>query len=483
MRGLLARVTGAPIRWQIATLLIVAQLAAHVAATTLVNGVLESSGTRPDALAVESVGPLVTVLQIATALGGDRGAEVVIAAVQSDRRFRISTRPPSSVVNDRTAIDERFQDAVRASVPDAWKSRVIAYEVSSARFRWLPGRSPGAAARFANGNWLIFEQGQETIWRLFPFALALLGILILAIPLAFLALWSTSVLVSPISGLAAAADRFSRDLNAPEIEVRGAREIRVAATAFNAMREKIRRLVEDRSRTLAAISHDMRTPLTRLKLRVEGIDDPELRDPIMSDINIIQRMINSALSFLRSQRKPLSLVQADLAVLVQTVVAYLSDQGMKALYQGPDRLVIACDRDLIRRALENLTNNAIMHAGSVVARLNPPVGDWVVIDILDEGPGIPQRDRELVTEPFRKVDGSRPVAESSFGAGFGLGLAITRTIVEAHGGTLTLRSNRPRGLVASIRLPIHPSHIIDTNSGGARLRSRSRRADSIGSAA
>lgn len=455
MRAFLAKVTGAPIRWQIAALLIVTQFTAHAATIALVNGVLGVSGTGPGAWAVESIGPFATTLRIASTLGGDRGSEALRAAVQSDPRFRISPQPPSAVINERTAFLDEFQDAVRASVPDVWKGRVVAYEVTSATFLRLPGGPLGAAARLADGNWLIFEQSEVAAWRMIP-AVILLDVLILAIPLAFLAIWSSSVLVSPISGLAAGADRFSHDLDAPAIKIRGAREIQIAAAAFNAMRVRLKRLVEDRSRTLAAISHDMGTPLTRLRLRVEDIDDPQIRDPIMSDINIIQRMIHSALSFLRSQRAPLSLVKADLAVLVQTVVAYLSDQGMKARYQGPDRLVINCDRDLIRRAVENLTNNAVAHAGSVVARLHTPVGGWVVVDILDEGPGIPEADRELAMEPFSKVDGSRPVPGGGPGAGFGLGLAITRTIVEAHGGTLTLRRNRPRGLVASIRLPIQP---------------------------
>ena len=456
MSGVLARLTGTPIRWQIVALLVITQFAAHAVTITLVRDALVWSGTRPGGLAAESLGQFTTTLRIASTLGAGEGDAVLRAAVQSDSRFRFAAEPPRAAGPEPTAFDENFQEALRASVPAAWRDRLVAYEIPAASLFLLPGRSLGAAVPMADGTWFIFEQSKRTIWGLIPSAVLLLGVLILAIPLALLAIWSSSVLVSPISSLATGAERFSRDLDTPAIPVRGAREIRIAAAAFNAMRVRIQRLVEDRSRTLAAISHDMRTPLTRLKLRAEGIDDPALRRPIMGDIDIIERMIGSALSFLRSQRQALALTKTDLAALTQTVVANLADQDLDARYEGPDRLVVTCDSDLVRRALENVTNNAVAHAGSLVARLHPPVGGWVDIEVLDEGPGIADAHRTMVMEPFNKADAARPVAEDASTPGFGLGLAITRTIVEAHGGSLALEANRPRGLVVTIRLPTHP---------------------------
>lgn len=454
MSALLARLTSAPIRWQIAALLVITQIAAHAVTIVVFRDAMAWSGNLSGALAAESVGPFSTTLRIANAVGGDGGVEVLYAAAESDPRFSISPVLPAAAGDARTAFDRRFQDALRPSIPAPWRDRLTAYEIPGLSILLVPSRSLEAAVQMADGNWFIYQQGEKSIWGLIPSAVVLLGVLILTLPLALLAIWSSWVLVSPISSLATGVDRFSRDLDAPAISVRGAREVRVAAAAFNAMRVRIRRLVEDRSRTLAAISHDMRTPLTRLKLRAESIDDPVVREPVVGDIDIIERMIDSALSFLRSQRDPLSLVKVDVAALTQTVVSHLTDQEIVARYEGPERAVITCDPDLIRRAIENVTNNAIAHAGSVVARLHAPSGEWVVIDILDEGPGIPDRCLEGLMEPFKKADGARPVAEGDARAGFGLGLAITRMIVEAHGGTLTLRRNRPHGLIVEIRLPL-----------------------------
>ena len=457
MRDILARLTGAPIRWQIASVLFVTLLIAQAVTVGLITVALRLSGTDVSTFAARDVAPLTTAVAIASASGGEREAAAVLRGdVESDPRFSISPEPPSAIVGGRSSFDESFQEALRAAVPDAWKTRVVAYEKPGVMFLLLPARSLAAAAQLPDGNWLVFEQDEETVWSLYPSTLIVRTLIVLAIPLAFLAIWSSTALVAPISRLAAGVDRFSRDLDAPAISVGGAREIQTAAAAFNAMRIRIRKLVEDRSRSLQAIGHDMRTPLTRLKLRVESIEDSQIRDPIMDDVNIIQRMINSVLAFLRSQQYPLSSAKTDLAALVQTVVANLSDQGMDADYRGPsERLVVVCDRDLMRRALENLTNNAIAYAGSVTVRLGAPEAGWVGIDVIDAGPGIPEPDRELMMEPFKKGDRSRPVCEGS-GAGFGMGLAIAKAILEAHGGTLTLGSNRPQGRVASIRRPGQP---------------------------
>jgi signal transduction histidine kinase len=471
MKALFSWLTGTPLRWQVAALLIVTQIAAHVATFEFMNRILDLSGSGRGALAAESVAPFTTVLQIASRLESG-GAAAIHAALAGDKRFRFSPQLPSGVLDD-SGFGKEYGDALRASVPDSWRDRVTAIRVPDDGLFSMPGRSLGAAVQLPDGTWLVFEQNENTAWRLVPTLVIGLGITILALPLTLLAIWSGSVLVSPITALAIGADRFSRDLDAPDIEPRGAHEVRVAASAVNLMRARIRKLVEDRAQTLAAIGHDMRTPLTRLRLRAEAIADPEIRDAVTDEISGIERMINSALSFLRSQRSGISLVKVDLAVLAQTVVDDLSDQGKPARYEGFPKLVVECDHDLIRRVLENLTNNAITYAGAVTVSVRAPVKDWVLLDVLDEGPGIPAADREALLEPFQKGDKARTDLTND-GGGFGLGLAIAKDIVEQHGGTLSLNDNVPRGLVVSIRLPLRMNA---ADGSGERFAHDKTRAD------
>ena len=209
------------------------------------------------------------------------------------------------------------------------------------------------------------------------------------------------------------------------------------------MRKRVRTLVDERTKMLAAISHDLRTPLTRLRLRTERLDDPATREPMLRDIATINDMLSETLAYLREggRMEPVQLV--DLPSLLQTICSQFSDIGFSVSYDGPDRLPLACRGDALTRAV------GTKHANNVIVTLHALNDGGAMIDISDDGPGIPAPARDRVFEPFYKGDNAR---RSTGGGGFGLGLSIARDIVKRQGGDIELLDNDPHGLL--VRLTI-----------------------------
>jgi signal transduction histidine kinase len=254
---------------------------------------------------------------------------------------------------------------------------------------------------------------------------------------------------APVRRLADAADRLGQDLDAPPLpEGQGPRELRAAARAFNRMQERLKSFVADRTRMLAAISHDLRTSLTRLRLRMELIEDDEVRGKAQHDLEEMQAMLEATLAFARDDAKGEPRVALDLAGLVQTACDAFADAGHETTYIGPEHLRLHGRQMALRRLLDNLIDNAVKYGGSAEVTLRAD-GDVVEIDIADRGPGIPEAEREKVFEPFYRLEASR----SRETGGSGLGLAVARGIARAHGGDVTLRDRAGGGLVATIRLP------------------------------
>jgi signal transduction histidine kinase len=217
------------------------------------------------------------------------------------------------------------------------------------------------------------------------------------------------------------------------------------------MRDRITALMNDRTRMLAAISHDLRTPITRLRLRSEYIEDPAQRAQTMHDLDQMQSMLESVLSLLRSE----SLVKptlVDIAALLQMICEQFSDCGHAVTYRGPDRATATVRPDEISRAVANLVDNATRFGTEVNVELSV-VGDQVIVEVSDNGPGIPDERKAAMLEPFVRGEEARTMDES---AGFGLGLPIAQAIVTAHGGTLLLFDNQPKGLRARLALPNVP---------------------------
>ena len=252
----------------------------------------------------------------------------------------------------------------------------------------------------------------------------------------------------PLARLADAADRMGRGEREPPLPETGPEEVRRTTAAFNRMRERIGRFVADRTRMLAAISHDLRTPITALRLRAEMVDDEEIRRRMLETLADMERMTEATLAFAREDAAVEDTRTVDLDALVGSVVDDLAEIGLDAAYAEGERLPYPCRPVGLRRAVRNLVENAVaygMRARVAIAGRDGP-GDIVVEE---DGPGIAPQDRERVFEPFVRLEGSR----SRDTGGVGLGLAIARSIARAHGGDVLLENRPEGGLRAILRLP------------------------------
>jgi signal transduction histidine kinase len=229
----------------------------------------------------------------------------------------------------------------------------------------------------------------------------------------------------------------------------GPHEIRQAILAFNAMQAQLQHFIQDRTQMLAAISHDLRTPLTRMRLRGEFIEDPDQQQRLFRDVDEMQAMINSALEFFRDDARLEQATSFDLAELLQTLVDDYRDQSIDIHFSGPSRLVF-CGRPLgLRRVMGNLLDNAIKYGREPAIELESRA-DQLLIRVLDRGPGIAPEFLEQVFAPFFRLETSR---NKSTG-GVGLGLSAARAIVLEQGGELTLHNRAGGGLEARVLLPV-----------------------------
>jgi len=265
-----------------------------------------------------------------------------------------------------------------------------------------------------------------------------------------LGLWAARALTAPLSSFAKAAENFSLNGAAAPLPERGPEEIRSVAKALNRMRERITTLIDDRTKMLAAISHDLRTPITRMRLRSEFIEDDAHRSRMLDDLDQMRSMLESVLSFLRNDRKLESMTLADIATTLQLVTDQFADMGHKVIYDGPEHAMATVRPDDLNRSITNLVENAVRFGAEVTIRLRMSP-DTVTIEVEDDGPGITDARKDVMLEPFVRGDDARNMDEA---AGFGLGLSIARAIALAHGGELSLNDRQPHGLIVRIELPV-----------------------------
>ncbi len=265
-----------------------------------------------------------------------------------------------------------------------------------------------------------------------------------------LGLWAARALTAPLSSFAKAAENFSLNSATAPLPERGPEEIRFLARALNRMRERIGGLIDDRTRMLAAISHDLRTPITRMRLRAEFIEDDAHRGRTLADLDQMRSMLESVLSFLRNDRKLESMTLVDIASTLQLVTDQFADMGHNVNYAGPDHAMATARPDDLHRSVTNLVENAVRFGAEATIRLTMSA-ESATIDVEDDGPGISDAHKTNMLEPFVRGDDARNMDEAS---GFGLGLSITHAIVLAHGGELTLHDRQPHGLIARIQIPL-----------------------------
>jgi signal transduction histidine kinase len=278
----------------------------------------------------------------------------------------------------------------------------------------------------------------------------MMTLLFAVISVSLLGLWAARALTAPLSSFARAAEDFSLNGAAAPLPERGPQEIRSVAKALNRMRERITALIDDRTKMLAAISHDLRTPITRMRLRSEFIEDDGHRSRMLRDLDQMRSMLESVLSFLRNDRKLESMTLVDIATTLQLVTDQFADMGHKVAYRGPEHAMATVRPDDLHRSVTNLVENAVRFGAEATVRLIASP-ELMTIEVEDDGPGISDARKDVMLEPFVRGDDARNMDEAS---GFGLGLSIARTIVLAHGGTLSLNDREPHGLIVRIQLPV-----------------------------
>lgn len=446
--------TRLPIRVQIMGLLVVTQLLAHVLTATVVGLSTPNMRTKQTDYAANLADPLLTALRV-TSPGSDREAYAVFSRLaDADARFALHNSLQLEDVELSGRIDPDLAQIVQTLIPPVWQNRATITSTGPSPWAW-PWSADAAlvvSVRLDDGNWVRYASGPHFILRSMPLIVLVPAILLLALPLMLLSIWAGSALVAPITSLARGSERFAADIASPPIPETGPEEVRRASRAFNAMRVRIRKLIDSRSQTLAAIGHDMRTPLTRLRLRLEAMDMGAATRAAEEDIRVLERMIDDALIFLESEQRPLVLGAIDVAVLAQTIVDDFGDTGHRVRYEGPLHLPFVCDHDHIRRVLENTIGNATKYADETLVRVTGEDDGSLTIHVADYGPGIAPEHREHVLEPFSRIESVRNGGESA-GKSFGLGLAIARDLVTRHGGFLKLGQNLPEGLLVTISLP------------------------------
>ena len=255
-------------------------------------------------------------------------------------------------------------------------------------------------------------------------------------------------LSKPIQVFADAAERLGRDPRAPALEIKGPAEIGVAARALNEMQERLQRYVEDRTAMMGAIAHDLRTPLTRLRFRIEGLPE-EQRAKYASDLDQMEEMITATLHFVRDTTRPGERTPLELSSLVESLCDEMAETGAKTEVEPGEKVILEGDPMALRRLIANLLENAVKFGGRARARVFADAGN-AVVEIDDDGPGIPPSDSEKVFEPFYRREPSR----SRQTGGIGLGLAVVRSIARGHGGDVNLINRIGGGLTARVQLPL-----------------------------
>ncbi len=296
-----------------------------------------------------------------------------------------------------------------------------------------------------DGDTLLFRVASPQLDPPLPWNLFIqLGVLTLVLVAVLLVV--TRNVTRPLSNLARAADAAGRSVRNPPLAEEGVREIREATRAFNTMQDRVLRYLDSRTVVLAAMSHDLRTPLTRLRLRLESLSDPHLRERFGADLDEMEGMVHGALALFEGLNDDEAFERVDVNALLGKLLADYRELGSNVSIEGAAFDVIQAKPRALRRCLTNLIDNALKFGKRATIRVED--GPELVIRVCDEGPGIPEESLEKVFEPFYRLESSR----SRDTGGTGLGLSIARDVVQAHSGTLTLRNRPAGGLIAELRL-------------------------------
>ena len=300
---------------------------------------------------------------------------------------------------------------------------------------------------FPDGDSAVFRIGH--LPRGAPLSRNLFFNLALLVVLLVIALYVTARSITrPRSKLVSAAESLGRNVRQPKLAEKGARELQDAARAFNTMQDRLQRYLDSRTRVLAAMSHDLKTPLTRLRLQVETtLDDPAIQARFGKELDEMESMVRGALALFRGLDDDETLAPIDINALVATLRSEFTEMGADVTVEGEAARPIMGKPQALRRCLTNLVANAVKFGTR--AKIIVEDGDALLIRVRDEGPGIPPEELERVFEPFYRVESSR----NRDTGGTGLGLSIARDVAQAHGGSLVARNLPVKGLEALLVLP------------------------------
>ncbi|OYU69134.1 MAG: two-component sensor histidine kinase [Alphaproteobacteria bacterium PA2] len=303
-----------------------------------------------------------------------------------------------------------------------------------------------AALRRADGLWTVVQPGPDPFpneWHK-RLLLWLAGCVLLTVPLSY---FFARRITAPISAFARAAEALGRDPTGAILPLSGPAEIGTAARAFNDMQARLKRYIEDRTGMVGAISHDMRTPLSRIRFKLEAAP-PSVKSAVLADVEQMEQMITSVLAFIRDASAGRPRERVDLRSILECLVDDAAQMGRNVSLEDGEAVTVTADSLGLARLFGNLVDNAVKYGGE--ARLKVSIeADEALVEIADRGPGLADSDLERVFTPFYRADSARTLD----GGGVGLGLAVARSIARAHGGDVVLAAS-PEGLTARVRLPL-----------------------------
>lgn len=403
----------------------------------------------------------------------------------SERRriVHVLSSPPLTVSLDRSLLVQRSDDAnkgVRATLFGTMlrrllpEGRMVAVDVAeSGGVPFQPGAMRGFKGGDGNGGWIppmmrharqpglsfvaqvhledgalvTFDARQPQATASWPYRV-LISIALLLTAVLVVSLIAVRWTIRPLNTLADAAEELGKNINRPPLVEKGPLEVVRAARAFNTMQSRLAGYLRDRTRVLAAMSHDLKTPITRLRLRAELLDDEQLRARFTGDLQEMESMVASTLDFLRGMENGEAVNPVDVMALLESLQGDMQETGGKVVIQGKSSNPFPGRPQALKRCLGNLVENAIKY-GNAAMILVDDNAQRLEIRIQDEGPGLPPSELEKVFEPFYRVEGSR----NRDTGGTGLGLTIARSVAENHGGSLSLVNRVEGGLEARLTLP------------------------------
>lgn len=437
MSGVFERLRSLPIATQVAILVAAALAIAHV----LIGAAVFALYPRPDLMGH----PGAAIFRLCFV------AKLLDAAPSPDQRTEI-LKIAHGEISDLVVgeLPQRVRSALHGPHPEDLRLCLgEGFRVFDVPPDW-PASRPRIAVRLRDGSALMAPFGPPPGFPDLGSGLTI-AIVFLTCAVVLLSIWATRTLTAPLTRFTEAAERFTLGRTDAPLPERGPREIVRAAQAFNGMRERIQGMVKERAHMLAAVSHDLRTPITRLRLRAEEIDRPSLKKQVIRDLDTMRGMVHAALSFLRDQANRGKHERIDLPSLIQTVCDDCADTGREVVFEGASHLYVNGDPDQLARAITNLIENGLKFGAMVTITLRVRQDRAVEIDVCDDGPGIPDCEKRRVLEPFYRRDHARGLNSRD---SFGLGLSISQVIAEAHGGSLSLHDAEPTGLIARLALPL-----------------------------